>query len=305
MVANGHSAPVIDIGAGADEALPADLNPSASGDRPRAMIKPLAPGRTNRQAKSRRPNASSPVVPTLVIDTSAVFRAGLIHLLSDSQFRVIAECCRLDDLPEKALNHAQTVMLLGIDSARLNVREQIARFKAMHGNVRIILLIENFRSEVVFEMIEVGGCSCLEKTKINQELLLKSLELTLLEAVVICGDVAKELNSRGASIGNNSVGCSGESAPEFQGLAPLAHLSKTRLSDREKLILTHLTHGDSNKHIAREIGIAEATVKVHVKSLLRKLQVRNRTQAAMWGMDNVPTLHNAVNINNGFAAPER
>ena len=56
------------------------------------------------------------------------------------------------------------------------------------------------------------------------------------------------------------------------------------LSDRERTILTHLMEGASNKHIARELNIAEATVKVHVKNLLGKIRVKNRTQAAMWGM---------------------
>jgi two-component system nitrate/nitrite response regulator NarL len=49
----------------------------------------------------------------------------------------------------------------------------------------------------------------------------------------------------------------------------------------------HLTKGASNKHIARELNIAEATVKVHVKSLLRKIRVSNRTQAAMWAIKHV------------------
>ena len=44
--------------------------------------------------------------------------------------------------------------------------------------------------------------------------------------------------------------------------------------------------GASNKHIARELQIAEATVKVHVKSVLRKIRVKNRTQAAMWAWSN-------------------
>jgi two-component system, NarL family, nitrate/nitrite response regulator NarL len=47
--------------------------------------------------------------------------------------------------------------------------------------------------------------------------------------------------------------------------------------------------GESNKVIARKLEIAEATVKVHVKAILRKVRVRNRTQAAMWAMQNSVT----------------
>ena len=55
---------------------------------------------------------------------------------------------------------------------------------------------------------------------------------------------------------------------------------------REKSILRYLIEGDSNKSIARKIDITEATVKVHVKAILRKIRVHNRTQAAIWGMNN-------------------
>jgi len=58
-----------------------------------------------------------------------------------------------------------------------------------------------------------------------------------------------------------------------------------QLSPREKLILRCLVEGDSNKRIARRIDIAEGTVKVHIKAILRKIGARNRTQAAIWGMN--------------------
>jgi two-component system nitrate/nitrite response regulator NarL len=55
-----------------------------------------------------------------------------------------------------------------------------------------------------------------------------------------------------------------------------------QLSPRETSVLRCLIEGDSNKIIARKIGIADATVKVHVKAILRKIGVHNRTQAAIW-----------------------
>src|SRR5262249_5667887 len=57
------------------------------------------------------------------------------------------------------------------------------------------------------------------------------------------------------------------------------------LTDRETAILTCLTEGQSNKRIARRFGVAEATVKVHIKAILRKIRAKNRTQAAIWAVD--------------------
>jgi two-component system nitrate/nitrite response regulator NarL len=64
-----------------------------------------------------------------------------------------------------------------------------------------------------------------------------------------------------------------------------------RLSPREREILSHLVGGESNKLIARHLDIAEATVKVHLKSVQRKIRVENRTQAAIWALANLPELN--------------
>jgi DNA-binding NarL/FixJ family response regulator len=69
-----------------------------------------------------------------------------------------------------------------------------------------------------------------------------------------------------------------------------AHHDGSRLSPREREVLSHLLAGNPNKVIARHLGTAEATVKVHLKNLLRKINVDNRTQAAVWALANLPEL---------------
>jgi two-component system, NarL family, nitrate/nitrite response regulator NarL len=58
------------------------------------------------------------------------------------------------------------------------------------------------------------------------------------------------------------------------------------LSERENQILRSLLKGESNKMIANRLGITEATVKVHLKTVLRKIGAANRTQAAIWALNN-------------------
>jgi two-component system nitrate/nitrite response regulator NarL len=71
-----------------------------------------------------------------------------------------------------------------------------------------------------------------------------------------------------------------------------------RLSPRELQVLWHLANGDSNKVIAQELDLVEATVKVHVKSVLRKTHATNRTQAAIWAIRNglMPYDHKATAV---------
>lgn len=66
--------------------------------------------------------------------------------------------------------------------------------------------------------------------------------------------------------------------------APCSH----GLSDREQLILSKLTEGATNKSIANELGICEATVKVHLRTCFRKIGAKNRTQAALWASEQLP-----------------
>ncbi|HEX7858357.1 MAG TPA: response regulator transcription factor [Sphingobium sp.] len=92
----------------------------------------------------------------------------------------------------------------------------------------------------------------------------------------------------------------GESGqPAVRQEEPAIHpdTSVTELSARETEILSCLANGDTNKLIARQLNIAEATVKVHVKTILRKLHLLNRTQAAIWA------LHHGVDCDSGNRDP--
>lgn len=84
-----------------------------------------------------------------------------------------------------------------------------------------------------------------------------------------------------------------ETVPPRPNLALVDQQCSVMLSERESQILYFLTNGATNKAIARELGITEATVKVHVKSLLRKIHANNRTQAAIWA------------LNSNFVVPNR
>ena len=74
--------------------------------------------------------------------------------------------------------------------------------------------------------------------------------------------------------------------------------SDPQLSGREVAILNALVQGKSNKVIAYQLCITEATVKVHVKAILRKIPVHNRTQAAIWALHH-QTVPNASHAGNG------
>jgi two-component system, NarL family, nitrate/nitrite response regulator NarL len=85
--------------------------------------------------------------------------------------------------------------------------------------------------------------------------------------------------------GTNGNGAIQLHAAKVDALAAVPSRRLPRLSERETQILDGLVKGHANKVIARTYDITEATVKVHMKSILRKIQVANRTQAAIWALE--------------------
>jgi DNA-binding NarL/FixJ family response regulator len=235
--------------------------------------------------KGHDPQQSGPLdrsVDTIIVDRSALFRVGLTHILADTCFRVIANCGSLDDLPDDSLDRNGALLLLDLDGSDVSLA-RISQTKTINPSLRIIALSENSCPRAVLLALTSGADGFLVKNEISPQLFLKSLELALLGAAVI---------PQGLVLAPADSECGIGSAANFRRAAwhdQLPSIEQSRaapvLSARERLVLRRLMEGASNKVIARDIGIAEATVKVHVKSLLRKIRVRNRTQAAMWGIN--------------------
>ena len=124
------------------------------------------------------------------------------------------------------------------------------------------------------------GVDGLCSTAMSCETLIKALELVMLGETFIAPaftfSLADEASRRQQARADGAI----VTGPAAVALANM-------LSPREVQILRHLTQGASNKHIARELGLAEATVKVHLKAILRKVRAANRTQAAMWAQQHM------------------
>jgi DNA-binding NarL/FixJ family response regulator len=134
------------------------------------------------------------------------------------------------------------------------------------------VMTEQFRPEKLLAVMAAGASGYLIKHEISRAALLATLDLVLLGAAVIPRFTEEVVTPQSVR-------------RESPGDVALMH----GLSGREEAVLGLLVRGASNKHIAQELDIAEATVKVHVKSLFRKLHVANRTQAALWAMERAPT----------------
>ena len=143
--------------------------------------------------------------------------------------------------------------------------------RALLPDARVTMMADTFDAAQLRQCFTAGADGYLLKD-MSAESLRASLALVLLGEKLLPSSLA-ELLSR------NSNG----SDPAALSAIPIHDRAVTgTLSDRELDIMRCLVDGDSNKRIANRLQIAEATVKVHLKSILRKTRAANRTQAAIW-----------------------
>jgi two-component system nitrate/nitrite response regulator NarL len=152
-----------------------------------------------------------------------------------------------------------------------HIAPMIVDLKQVAPNIRIVMLSDRFDRNVMNAVLASGGEGYL-LNNLSCEALIKALELI---------DLGQKLFPSEAFAGYADGPRFDEACRELDG----ERNGISTLSAREVDILRSLCIGNSNKLIAREFRISEATVKAHVKSILRKLQVRNRTEAAHWAWD--------------------
>jgi two-component system nitrate/nitrite response regulator NarL len=157
----------------------------------------------------------------------------------------------------------------------------IKQVKEHFPEARLVALADHFDFGFVQQGLDAGvNGFCL--TGSSREVLITSLELVMLGESMLPGTAVRSIL--------DSMALSTE--PEAESKVPdepkVFDPGARSLSSHEAEILSSLMEGNSNKLIARKLHVTEATVKVHVKAVLRKIGVANRTQAAMWAIDHLP-----------------
>jgi two-component system nitrate/nitrite response regulator NarL len=218
-----------------------------------------------------------PGMATLLVEPNTLLREGLKRILSGTGYGVVATGTSLDDVRWAWISQDQPhLLILGVSGSDDRLVRDLQRLKAERPGVRIAVLVESYDLDQVVAAYDAGADAYLAKT-ISHEILLKSLDLVMLGETVF-PSIILDLVRRQAASPEPEVA---ESQPIIAAIGDEEPVPK-QLSVRETVILRCLMQGDSNKLIARKFDIAEATVKVHVKAILRKIQAKNRTQAAIW-----------------------
>jgi len=253
--------------------------PSVPPTRDVGRARYLELARASEASQDRYVNAQA--TPTLLVESNTLLREGLRRILAETAYNPVALSSSLDEVLEGWEPDAAPFLLI-MDSSRDHQEacEQVRRIKAQYASARVLMLVDQYDLKQIISAFRAGADAYLVKS-VSCEVLVKTLDLVMLGEVVFPSAVLELLNE-------HVLRPSGEA--EAQGAVKLSdgQFQSKGLSVRETVILRCLMEGDSNKLIARKFDITEATVKVHVKAILRKIHAKNRTQAAIWAASHLP-----------------
>jgi two-component system nitrate/nitrite response regulator NarL len=218
-------------------------------------------------------------VATVLLCRNALLGAGLTHLLTGTRFHVTDSGCIG---ASSSSDHSDPTPALYIVDASGSPQQTITLVedaKRQHPAARIVAIANSFDLNLVQLAVTAGVDSfCLSTA--GREVLINVLELTVLGEQILPKSIIQSLLNRASTDSGLA-----HTPSTFEHSVPDPRAKK--LSPRETVILQSLMGGEANKVIARRLEITEATIKVHVKSILRKIGAANRTQAAMWANENL------------------
>ena len=228
----------------------------------------------------------TPTIRLLLVDDHTLFRRGLKALLSqDDRFEV---CGEAGDAGEalRCLQHQQPDVIL-LDNHLPGVRgvDAIPALKEAAPATRILMLTVSENENDLSAALQAGADGYLLKTVESEQLADTILKVMDGESVIspeMTTKLVAVFRSRPSAAPAAVPLAVPASAPVVPAVPREAASAADLLSPREREILLLIARGDSNKVIARELDIAETTVKIHVQHILRKLGLSSRVQAAVF-----------------------
>jgi len=203
----------------------------------------------------------------LVVDDHSLFRDGIVSLLSATGFTVVGQAGNGKDAVTEVTRLHPELVLLDIHMPDMTGIEALKEIKARVPETRVVMLTVSEDEEHLSEAIKAGADGYLLKHLSGPEFI----------------DMLEGLKRGEAAISRKTA------AFLMKQIAQPAHPQEKPampLSDREIEIIQLLADGLSNKAISRQLSLSENTIKYHLKNILQKLNVQNRTEAVMYALRN-------------------
>jgi NarL family two-component system response regulator LiaR len=201
----------------------------------------------------------------LVADDHSLFRDGLVSLLEAGGFEVVGQFGDGRAAVEAALRLRPDLVLLDITMPEWTGIEALRQIRAEWPEARVVILTASDEDDKLFQASEAGACGYLLKSLKADEFL----------------DLLRGVENGEAAMTRQTT------ARLLAGLTRSAHRAPTpqdTLTPQETRLLQLLAEGLTNKAIAQALSLSENTVKYHLKNILQKLGLHNRTEAAAYAI---------------------
>lgn len=206
------------------------------------------------------------MIKVVIADDHSVVRDGLRFLLeAEGDISVVGGAANGNEAVRLARQLTPDVVIMDVTMPQLNGVEATLAIHEACPTVQVLMLSMHSTAEHIYRALQAGAAGYLLKESAGPE---------VVAAVRTVHAGRRYLSQKIAETVIDDY------IRERRATSPLDSLSR-----RERQILQLIAAGKSNKHIARQLGISDGTVKVHVKNLLRKLHLRSRLEAAVWALN--------------------
>jgi two-component system, NarL family, nitrate/nitrite response regulator NarL len=211
---------------------------------------------------------SKPVYSILLVDDHPLFRKGVAQLVGDDHnFSLAGEASNARDGIALAEEVDPDVILMDLNMKEMNGIEALTELRNRGVTAVVVIFTVSNQERDILAAMKAGADGYLLKDCEPEDLMEKLLLAATGKSVL--DDELVQIVTRA-----------------LREQKPPTPSRKSILTAREKDILDRLAACKSNKVIANELGITDGTVKVHVKNLLRKLNLKSRIEAAVWALEN-------------------
>lgn len=211
-------------------------------------------------------------IRVLLVDDHTLFRSGIkALLLREPGFEVVGEAGDGLEGVKRAISLQPDVVLLDLHMPGLSGKEAVQLILEDFPQARVVMLTVSENADDLLDTLRAGALGYLLKN-IDADFLINAVRRAADGEAVMSAQMTAKLM---ASVRSNPL--------HVATTVPAEH---DKLTAREREILGWLAKGASNKEIARSLELAESTVKIHVQSILKKLCVASRVQAAIYAVEN-------------------
>ena len=213
-------------------------------------------------------NPDSNPISVLLVDDHTLFRSGIRSLLQrHPEFNVVGEAADGFEGIKRALQLQPQVVLLDLNMPGMSGVETLQLMRQDCPDTAIIMLTVSEDAEDLSVALKAGASGYLLKN-IDTDYLTRAIRRAAAGETVVAEAMTAKL------VAQLQSGAAAPVASELDKLTP-----------REREILDCLARGESNKSIARNLELAESTVKIHVQNVLKKLKLSSRVQAAVYAVE--------------------